>query len=109
MKPFLSLYALQFKQVLIALDQFLGALFGLILFPLTRSIFWADETISSWAYRAWRAGKWYGFVMHIINLLFFWQAEAGRWYWYGLHCKQAYISEQIGRQQTPELRNNRGL
>lgn len=74
-----------FLQVLIALDQLVNALLG----------GWADETLSSHAHRGHRNGKWYGFMRHIINLMFFWQVD---------HCKDAFHSERIGRQLPPELR-----
>ncbi|MCP4597783.1 hypothetical protein [Neptuniibacter sp.] len=97
-------YLKQLLQVLIALDQLLNALIGLIAYPFSQTIFWADETISSMCYRAHRDGKWYGIFMHLINVLFFWQADYGRFYWRGYHCEEAYQSERNNRQLPPEFR-----
>lgn len=72
------------KQVLIALDQLVNALHG----------GWADETISSRAYRL-RHRMPYRFYRRIIDGLFFWQIE---------HCRQAYESERLRLQAPPELR-----
>jgi hypothetical protein len=71
-------------QVLIALDQLINAIHG----------GWADETISS---RAWRNRHRWPFKAYrfLIDLLFFWQCG---------HCKQAYESERLRLQAPPELR-----
>lgn len=67
------------KQVLIALDQLVNTLFG----------GWADETLSSRAYRKHkRLMKW-------IDCLFFWQKH---------HCFSAYMSEKRRLQAPPETR-----
>jgi len=66
-------------QVFIALDQLANTLLG----------GWADETLSSRAYRRSQKGK-HG-ARRIIDGLFFWQVE---------HCKNAYYSE-INRRQYP--------
>lgn len=72
------------KQVLIALDQLINALHG----------GWADETISSRAYRL-RHRMPYRLYRFVIDLLFFWDAD---------HCRQAYESERLRMQAPPELR-----
>lgn len=71
-------------QVLIALDQLANTLLA----------GFADETISSRAYRAFVDGKtrW---PMRLIDALFFWQ-EA--------HCKESYLSELARTQLPPEMR-----
>lgn len=70
-------------QVLIAIDQLLNALlFG-----------YADETLSSRAYRADREGKVFGqFFRPLIDTLFFWQER---------HCYRAYM-EEVNRRQYPK-------
>ena len=73
------------RQVLIAIDQLANTLLG----------GWADETLSS---RAWRQHKrkkrWY-IMKNIIEVIFFWQKE---------HCKSAYESERNRLQLPPEFR-----
>ena len=71
-------------QVLIAIDQLANTLLG----------GFADETISSRAYRAFAEGKarW---PMRVIDALFFWQHD---------HCRQAYDSELERAQLPPEMR-----
>lgn len=71
------------KQILIALDQLINTLFG----------GWADETLSSRAYRQSIKGN--DRPRAIIDALFFWQPQ---------HCRGAYESEQRRLQQPPELR-----
>lgn len=73
-------------QVLIALDQLLNALlFG-----------YADETLSSRAYRADRDGKAFGkFFRPVIDTIFFWQDR---------HCYQAYLAEVQRRQYSRNFR-----
>lgn len=70
-------------QVAIALDQLLNTLFG----------GYADETLSSRAYRMRRDGK--PWPERVINGLFFWQED---------HCYEAYMSEVKRRQYPPEFR-----
>lgn len=67
------------KQVLIAVDQLVNTLLG----------GWADETLSSRAYR----NEWK--VCQLIDILFFWDVA---------HCKESYYSEKFRRQLPPELR-----
>lgn len=72
------------KQNALALDQVGNTLLG----------GWADETLSSHAYRLNRDGKRFGFTMHIIDAVF----GAG-------HCYGAYRSERNRTQIAPEFRN----
>ena len=72
-------------QIPIAIDQLINTIFG----------GWADETISS---RAWRMrGKNRGWesLRKVIDSLFFWQER---------HCQSAYESEKNRLQCPPELR-----
>lgn len=87
-------------QLLMALDQ----LANIIVTPLSSSA-WADETLSSRAYRAWHDGKALGFLMYVIDLLFFWQTVPE-----GVkgHCHQAYLNEAARNSLPPELRNLNG-
>ena len=73
-------------QVLIAIDQLLNAiLFG-----------YADETLSSRAYRADRDGKVFGKVFRpVIDTIFFWQDR---------HCYQSYLAEVQRRQLSSNFR-----
>lgn len=74
-------------QVLIALDQFVNALIpgG-----------WADETLSSRAYRMRVKGhRYWGWTANAIDMMFFWQKG---------HCEQAYLDELARRQSPPEHR-----
>lgn len=57
---------------------------------------WADETLSSHSYRLNRDGKFWGWLMHPINLLFFWQGPG--------HCKRAYEHECERYNSPPEER-----
>jgi hypothetical protein len=72
------------KQVLIAFDQLLNTVHG----------GWADETISS---RAWRLRhRWpYKAYRVMLDVLFFFDPE---------HCKASYESERLRLQSPPELR-----
>ena len=76
-------------QVLIALDQFGTALVG----------GYADETLSSYAWRLEQKGKWAGRVwrptIDWLALKLFGQAD---------HCLMAYQEERIRAQLPPELR-----
>lgn len=66
------------KQNLIAVDQVVNTLIG----------GWADETLSSRAWRAERDGRLFGKIFRpMIDTLFFFDPE---------HCKGAYLSE-LGR------------
>ena len=73
------------KAVLIALDQLGNAILG----------GWPDETFSS---RCWRwdvDGKTH-WPRKAVDLLFWFDRD---------HCRESFISERIGRQLPPELRN----
>lgn len=78
------------KNVLIAIDQLINALFG----------GFADETLSSAAYRASRDGVRH-WPRRLIDALFFWDKDeaTGR-----KHCELSYMSEQLRLQCPPELR-----
>jgi hypothetical protein len=73
------------EQVLIAFDQLINAMIG----------GWADETLSSVAYRMELQGARAAPLRKLIDRIFFWQPE---------HCKQAYESERIRSQASPETR-----
>jgi hypothetical protein len=66
-------------QVLIALDQLVNALLG----------GWADETLSS---RAWRTSKT---LARVIDTILWFDKD---------HCFESYVSEQLRTQLPPELR-----
>lgn len=71
-------------QVLVALDQLINTLAG----------GYADETISSRAYRGKLVGN--PGLARVINFIFFWQSD---------HCREAYESELNRSQLPPELRS----
>lgn len=73
------------KQVLIALDQLINALLG----------GWADETLSSHAYRLDQDGKPFGFMRRVIDLVLWFDPD---------HCKQSYLSETLRMQSPPQAR-----
>ena len=73
------------KQIPIAIDQLVNTLFG----------GWADETISSVAWRKRNEGCGWALLRKLIDTLFFWQPD---------HCKTAYESEKNRLQCPPELR-----
>lgn len=75
------------SQILIAVDQLVNTLFG----------GWADETISSVAWRKRNEGSGWRFLRCFIDCLFFWQAN---------HCRTAYESEIQRTQCPPEFRKN---
>lgn len=73
-------------QILIAVDQLLNTLIG----------GWADETLSSAAYRSERQGYFWGKLTRpSIDTIFFWQDN---------HCYNAYLSERNRLQSPPEDR-----
>jgi hypothetical protein len=74
-------------QILLAIDQLANALLG----------GWADETISSRAYRLQHGSRRWNLARLAIDALFFWQPD---------HCYEAYMSEVNRKQQDPELRVN---
>lgn len=76
-------------QVLIAIDQLFNALL----------LGWADETLSSRAYRAWRNGRLFGKILKpLIDGIF---AALGD----DNHCEESYMSEKDRRQNHPEFRD----
>lgn len=85
-------------QLFIAVDQLCNVLLTLL---TTKA--WADETLSS---RAWRAdvhGLWFGRIFRpLIDVLFFWQPirpdAIG-------HCHQAYLRERARAGLPPEFRS----
>lgn len=77
-------YALQ---VLIALDQLVNALLG----------GWADETLSSRAWRMEVKGRPWGRVMRPLIDVLAWPFEHD-------HCRLSFESERTQRQHPPELR-----
>lgn len=88
-----------FVQLFIAVDQLLNVLIT----PFSKSA-WADETLSSRAYRAWAHNKVFGKIfMPVIDVLFFWQeirpGAIG-------HCHQAYLRERERVGLPPEMRKD---
>ena len=71
-------------QFLIAIDQLLNTLIG----------GYADETLSSHAYRMELQGKPWGCLRRVIDRVFFWQQQ---------HCFQSYLSEKYRKQLPPEF------
>lgn len=81
-----------FYQLMIAIDQLLNVLIT----PLQRGAY-ADETMSSRAYRMDRDGKPWGKVLRpIIDFIFLWQTTD--------HCWHAFIKERERAQLPPEFR-----
>lgn len=83
---------------LIALDQLFNTL--LLGYP--------DETLSSRAYRADRAGKVFGKLFRpLIDGIFFWQISSSKDE-HGIpksHCWQAYTSERTNKQLPLDFRD----
>ena len=83
-----------FYQLFIAVDQ----LANVLITPLQAGAY-ADETMSSRAYRMDRDGKPWGRVLRpCIDLLFAWQRAPGG------HCRAAYFKERGRLQLPPEMR-----
>ncbi len=95
-----------FTQLLISIDQLANALFA----------GWADETISSRAYRSRKNGskKW-AFIEKCINILFFLDKKVITNEWlednvlkynkYTIrHCELAYTNEKSRQHLAPEFR-----
>lgn len=76
------------KQVLIALDQLVNALIG----------GWADETLSSAAYRMETKGKLTGRIFRPLIDMLFWVIQKD-------HCQWAYLAEQKRLQLPPSHRS----
>ena len=72
------------KQFAVALDQAVNCLAGIFIGGS-----WADETISSRAYREFPK------LQKFIDTLLWFDKD---------HCHQAYVSEQVRNQEPPELR-----
>lgn len=77
--------------LLVAIDQLANAVLG----------GWCDESLSSHSYRLWRDDKPWGWLMHVIDLLFFWQRQPPHVYG---HCHGAFVKEQARYQLPPEMR-----
>ena len=78
-------------QLFIAVDQLLN----ILITPFNAGA-WADETMSSRAYRMWRDRRpWGRVLMPIIDTLFFWQRE---------HCAHSYMGERKRLELPPEMR-----
>lgn len=73
------------EQILIAIDQFFNACCG----------GWADETLSSRAWRQRERKRHWAILRRVIDALFFWQKN---------HCRTAYESERARLHLPPELR-----
>ncbi|WP_167522297.1 pseudouridine synthase [Dissulfurirhabdus thermomarina] len=78
---------MRISQVLIALDQLVNTLCWWL-----PGGCWADETLSS---RAWRLRDEVPWLRRWIDRIFWWQPA---------HCRQAYESERRRLQAPPELR-----
>ena len=76
------------RQVAVALDQFANALLG----------GYADETLSSRAYRCQDQKRRWAIARKVIDKIFFWQPH---------HCKSAYLSEVIRSHFPEEFRKSR--
>ena len=77
-------------QVFIALDQLVNALLG----------GWADETLSSRAWRMEVKGRPWGRVMRpLIDVLLFFDPQ---------HCHSSFRAEREQRQSPPEMRETPG-
>jgi hypothetical protein len=72
------------KNLLIGIDQLINAIFG----------GWADETISSQAYR-WEKNGIRSWPRKVIDTIFFWQKA---------HCRGSYVYEKERRHLPPEFR-----
>ncbi len=79
-------------QLFIAVDQLLNVLVT----PFSRGA-WADETLSSRAYRMHAKGRPWGRIwMPIIDALFIWQGPG--------YCRNAYLKERERIHVPPEMR-----
>ena len=77
------------KQMLIALDQLANTLLWFL-----PGGCWADETLSSRAWRIRQVPGW-GWLHRLIDGIFFLQDA---------HCEQSYVSELLRYQLPPEFR-----
>lgn len=76
----------RFHQTIVALDQVLNAMLG----------GWADETISSRAYRLQDKHKHWAITRKVLDIIFFFDEE---------HCKTSYYSEKMRQHMPPEIRD----
>jgi hypothetical protein len=88
-----------FLCLLIALDQFLCAVFG----------GWPDETVSSYVLRLEWNRKLAGLILRpVVDTLFSNVVRVPRAPWIALqftgHCRRAYDAERLRAQMPPELR-----
>ena len=82
---------LRHLQLLVALDQLAN-----VLITPGQAGAWADETLSSRAWRMEQAGKPWGRICRpVIDLLFWWDSN---------HCQASYVAEREQRQLPPEVR-----
>jgi len=84
-------------QLFLAVDQLLNVLVT----PFSSGA-WADETLSSRAWRMYVLKRPWGLIWRpIIDLLFFWQKQPP-----GVqgHCHGAYLSEKARSSLPPEMR-----
>lgn len=81
-----------FLQLLIALDQ----LANVLVTPLHGGA-WADETLSSRAWRMERKGRPWGRLLRPVIDALFWPVERE-------HCRLSYLAEIERRQSPPEAR-----
>lgn len=81
-----------FGQWLIVFDQLMNVTLGSIFFPSEKS--WADETLSSRAWR-WSIAGVREWPRKAIDAIFVWQKN---------HCQTAFESERRGRHLPPEAR-----
>lgn len=83
------------KQLTIATDQLINTIFG----------GWADETLSSRAYRLNDNGSsfWDKLPCRVIDTVFFWDYQIINGFEIG-HCELSYLSEKQRLQCPPELR-----
>jgi hypothetical protein len=89
-------------QWLLAANQFVHMTLSLCL-PWAWRTMWADETMSSRAWRSEQAGKTMGRIMRpIIDALFWWQHVEPR---YQGHCHQAWARERRQDWRPPEQRD----
>lgn len=85
----------------LAFNQFVHMTLSLLL-PWAWRTMWADETMSSRAWRSEQAGARMGRVMRpLIDALFFWQTIDPR---YTGHCHQAWARERDPNFPPPEQR-----
>ena len=92
-------------QAVISIDQALHCLGGLLasllllcLRDTSLPVVWADETLSSHAWR-WHLYGVRSWPCRIIDAMFWWDTAGG-----SRHCELSWESERTGRQLPPELR-----